>query len=92
MMRGSFKSDYSFLEKLAIGAYGTRRVIEDLKRQGHTPIELERGSTGFNIWKSIKIKCVRVPDILCVNNGIRIESRAKTKLILPKKQNIGISC
>ena len=34
----------------------------------------------FKIWKSIKIKRVRVPDILCVNCGTRIESRAKTKL------------
>jgi len=78
----SFKTDASFLEKLAIGAIGTKRVLEDLALQGHTPVELERGSTGYKIWKTIKIKRVRVPDILCVNSGIRIESRAKTKLII----------
>ncbi len=47
---------------------------------GFNPIELERGSTGFKIWKKIKIKRVRVPDILCLNTGIRFESRGKTKL------------
>lgn len=34
----------------------------------------------YKIWKSIKIKRIRVPDILCVDCGKRIESRAKTKL------------
>jgi hypothetical protein len=82
MAQRSFKTDESFLEKLAIGAIGTQKVIEDLTNQGHTPVELERGSTGYKIWKTIKIKRVRVPDILCINSGIRIESRAKTKLII----------
>jgi hypothetical protein len=82
MAQKSFKTDESFLEKLAIGAVGTKKVIEDLYSQGHMPIELERGSTGFKIWKTIKIKRLRVPDILCVNSGTRIESRAKTKLVI----------
>jgi hypothetical protein len=82
MAQKSFKTDESFLEKLAIGATGTKKVIENLKQQGHMPVELERGSTGYKIWKSIKIKRVRVPDILCVNSGIRIESRAKTNLVI----------
>jgi hypothetical protein len=47
---------------------------------GFNPIELERGSTGFKIWKKIKIKRVRVPDILCLKTGLRFESRGKTKL------------
>ena len=34
----------------------------------------------YKIWKKIKIKRIRVPDILCVDNGIRIESRAKSNL------------
>lgn len=76
----SFKSDESFLEKISIGAVGTCFVFNNLKEQGHTPVELERGSMSFKIWKNIKIKRVRVPDILCVNCGTRIESRAKTKL------------
>ena len=79
-MANNFKSDDSFLKKLAVGAAGTNSTINQLKDIGFNPIELERGSTGFKIWKKIKIKRVRVPDILCLNTGIRFESRGKTKL------------
>jgi hypothetical protein len=79
-MANNFKSDESFLRKLAIGAAGTNATIARLRSMGFNPIELERGSTGFKIWKKIKIKRVRVPDILCLNTGIRFESRGKTKL------------
>jgi hypothetical protein len=75
-----FKTDESFLKKISIGAIGTQQVFATLKSLGHQPIELERGSMNYKIWKKIKIKRIRVPDILCVDNGIRIESRAKTKL------------
>jgi len=75
----NFKSDDSFLQKLAIGASGTNATISRLREMGFNPIELERGSTGFKIWKKIKIKRVRVPDILCLNTGLRFESRGKTK-------------
>ena len=78
--RRAFKTDESFLEKISQGAAGTKRVYSNLKEQGHFPIELERGSMGFKIWKKIKIKRVRVPDLLCVYCGRRIESRAKTDL------------
>lgn len=76
--RRSFKSDVSFLEKISMGAIGTHLVFQDLKKQGHNPLELERGSMSFKIWKKIKIKRIRVPDILCVACGRRVESRAKT--------------
>jgi len=76
----AFKSDESFLEKISIGAIGTKFVFADLSLQGHRPIELERGSMSFKIWKDIKIKRLRVPDILCIDCGRRIESRAKTKM------------
>ncbi len=56
----SFKTDESFLEKIAIGATGTRRIFGNLLSQGHVPIELERGSMSFKVWKNIKIKRVRV--------------------------------
>ena len=79
-MANSFKSDDSFLRKLAVGAAGTNATMVLLKAMGFNPIELERGSTGFKIWKKIKIKRVRVPDILCLNTGLRFESRGKTKL------------
>jgi hypothetical protein len=75
----NFKSDDSFLRKLAIGAAGTNATIKRLTDLGFNPIELERGSTGFKIWKKIKIKRVRVPDILCLTTGLRFESRGKTK-------------
>ena len=78
--RRSFKSDVSFLEKISMGATGTIAVFNNLREQGHTPIELERGSRSFKIWKSIKIKRIRVPDILCVDCGKCIECRTKTKL------------
>jgi len=64
---------------IAIGAAGTNETINRLTQLGFTPIELERGSTGFKIWKKIKIKRVRVPDILCLSTGLRFESRGKTK-------------
>ena len=79
-MANNFKSDDSFLRKLAVGAAGTNATIDRLKAIGFNPIELERGSTGFKIWKKIKIKRVRVPDVLCLSTGLRFESRGKTKL------------
>ena len=79
-MANNFKSDDSFLKKLSVGAAGTNATIDQLKKMGFNPIEFERGSTGFKIWKRIKIKRVRVPDVLCLNTGLRFESRGKTKL------------
>ncbi len=78
--RRSFKSDVSFLEKISMGVVGTITVFNNLRAQGHAPIELERGSRSFKIWKEIKIKRIRVPDILCINCGRCIECRTKTKL------------
>ncbi|GIK41404.1 MAG: hypothetical protein BroJett011_52370 [Chloroflexota bacterium] len=79
-MAVSFKSDESFLRKLAVGAIGTKATIKRVAALGYEPIELERGSTGYKIWKKIKIKRIRVPDILCLRSGQRFESRGKTKL------------
>ena len=56
--------------------------MSHLAELGLSPIELERGSTNYKLWKSVKIKRIRVPDILCVSNGIRVESRAKTNLAI----------
>lgn len=80
MPPNNFKSDESFLQKLAIGAAGTKATMARLRELGFDPIELERGSSGFKLWKRIKIKRVRVPDILCLRSGLRFESRGKTKL------------
>jgi hypothetical protein len=40
----NFKSDDSFLRKLAVGAAGTNKTIDILNEMGFSPIELERGS------------------------------------------------
>ncbi len=80
MPNKSYKTDESFLSKLAIGAVGTQRVLQHLQSCGHSPIELERGSTGYKVWKNIKIKRFRVPDLMCLDCGRRVESRGKTNL------------
>jgi len=86
--RRAYKSDVSFLEKISLGAVGTRKVFEDITAQGHSPIELERGSMSFKIWKQVKIKRVRVPDLLCINCDKRIESRAKVNLEITMSHSI----
>ena len=84
--RRAFKSDVSFLEKISMGAVGTHRAFEHLRDQGHNPLELERGSMSFKIWKNIKIKRIRVPNILCIACGRRVKSRAKTTFEISMSQ------
>lgn len=86
--RRAYKSDESFLEKISIGAIGTKKVFDELTTQRHKPIELERGSMSFKIWREIKIKRVRVPDILCIDCAKRVESRAKTNLEITMSHSI----
>lgn len=62
-IRRSFKSDESLLTRISIGATGARQVYENLKRQGHRPLELERGSMSFKIWKKIKIRHILLTDV-----------------------------
>lgn len=75
----AFKPDSSFFRKVALGAVGARAIRDDLAPHGHDLIELERGSTDTKLWKDVKRKRVRIPDLVCVKCGVRIESRAKTK-------------
>jgi hypothetical protein len=42
MPPNSFKSDESFLKKLAVGAAGTKATMQRLAELGFQPIELER--------------------------------------------------
>jgi len=79
MARLAFKPDSSFFRKIAIGAVGTRAVMADLGAHGHQIHELERGSTDTKLWKDVKRKRVRIPDLVCKGCGLRIESRAKTR-------------
>lgn len=74
-----FKSDREFLRNVSIGAIGTRQVASALRQGGFEIIELERYSSSNKIWAT-KIKRLRVPDLLCLRSGIRIESRGKSSL------------
>ncbi|HEX7182025.1 MAG TPA: HEAT repeat domain-containing protein [Thermoanaerobaculia bacterium] len=79
MARLAFKPDSSFFRKIAAGAVGTRAVQLDLDSRGHQIAELERGSTDTKLWKDVKRKRVRIPDLVCTHCGVRVECRAKTK-------------
>ena len=76
--RLAFKPDTSFFRKISIGVIGVRAVCADLARLGHTMVELERGATDTKLWKDVKRKRVRIPDLVCLRCGLRVESRAKT--------------
>jgi hypothetical protein len=76
--RLAFKPDSSFFRKIVVGAVGARAVCEDLGKQAHRFVELERGSTNSKLWKDVKRKRVRIPDLVCLNCGTRIECRTKT--------------
>lgn len=75
----SFKSDVSFFHKIAMGAIGSRFVKDDMAAHGHQVVELERGSLEAKIWKDVKRKRVRIPDLVCVLCGQRVEVRAKSE-------------
>jgi hypothetical protein len=74
-----FKADLSFLSKLTMGATATRAVIDFLRGAGFSPVELERYSTSNKIWTT-KVKRLRLPDVLCIRTGLRVEVRGKSKL------------
>ncbi|MBI4032581.1 HEAT repeat domain-containing protein [Candidatus Berkelbacteria bacterium] len=77
--RLALKPDSSFFRKIVIGVVGARAVANDLGERGHRIVELERGATDTKLWKDVKRKRVRIPDLVCVDCGVRVESRAKTK-------------
>ncbi|MEU0938497.1 hypothetical protein [Embleya sp. NPDC005971] len=76
-----FKEDEDFARYLTMGAHGTVALKSDLERRGHRIIELERYSMGNKVW-SVKVKRLRIPDLVCVRCGRRFESKAKSKLEL----------
>ena len=73
------KSDTSFLRFLSMGAVGVHRTIDQLRARSFEPIELERYCGSNKIWTT-KVKRLRLPDLLCVKTGLRVEVRAKTDL------------
>src|ERR1700758_78409 len=74
-----FKVDSSFLRFVTMGARGVHRVAAELKQRGFEPIELERYCGSNKIWAT-KVKRLRLPDLLCVRTGLRVEVRAKSDL------------
>lgn len=76
--RNAFKTNSSFFRMLVVGAVGARAVQQYLNSLGHDVVELERGSLTTRIWRDVKRKRVRIPDLCCTRCGVRIESRAKT--------------
>ncbi len=82
-----FKSDREFLRNVSIGAVGTRKVAAILSAGGFQVIELERYCSNNKIWGT-KIKRLRVPDLLCLKSGIRIECRAKADLKITMSHSV----
>jgi hypothetical protein len=76
-----FKADTSFLQYLSMGAVGVRQTISELRAAGFQPIELERYCGSNKIWAT-KVKRLRVPDVLCVRTGLRVEIKAKSALAI----------
>lgn len=74
-----FKADTSFLRFLTMGVLGVQQTMKQLRAAGFKPIELERYCASNKIWAT-KVKRLRLPDVLCVKTGIRVEVRAKSKL------------
>jgi HEAT repeats len=75
-----FKEDADFARFVSMGAAGTAAVGRFLRDvHGHRPIELERYAMANKVWQT-KVKRLRLPDLVCVHCGRRIESRAKSKL------------
>ena len=64
-----------------MGAVGVRATKKHLEQEGFAPIELERYCASNKIWTT-KVKRLRVPDLLCVRTGLRLEVRAKSKLTI----------
>lgn len=73
------KADTSFLRFLSMGAIGVRQTMKQLRASGFSPIELERYCGSNKIWMT-KVKRLRLPDLLCVRTGLRLEVRAKSDL------------
>lgn len=74
-----FKSNDKFVRYATIGAEAANAVRADLKLHGHEAIELERFAMSNKVWQT-KAKRMRLPDLVCVKCGLRVESRGKTKL------------
>ncbi len=76
----AFKDTADFLRYLTLGARGCAAIARYLtEQQGHRITELERYTMSNKIWTT-KIKRLRLPDLMCLNCGVRVEARAKSEL------------
>jgi hypothetical protein len=74
-----FKEDADFARFVSMGAVATDAVRTHLKGYGHEAIELERFAMSNKVWQT-KVKRLRLPDLVCVRCGLRVESRGKSNL------------
>ena len=75
-----FKEDADFARFVSMGAVGAAAVARHLNtRHEHRMIELERYALANKVWRT-KVKRLRLPDLVCVRCGLRVEARAKSKL------------
>ena len=75
-----FKEDADFARFVSMGAVGVAAVAFDLSEaHGHRMVELERYAMANKVWQT-KVKRLRLPDLLCIRCGLRVEARAKSKL------------
>lgn len=82
-----FKEDEQFLRFLTMGAGGSAAVARHLSNQhGHRMVELERYTMANKLWAT-KIKRLRMPDLMCLDCGLRVEARAKSKLEIKMSDN-----
>lgn len=76
------KEDADFARYLTMGAYGAAHVKQDLEARGHRIVELERYAMANKVWSEVKVKRLRLPDLMCVDCGRRFEAKSKSKLEL----------
>ena len=74
-----FKTNREFLRNISVGAVGTRQILRLLNGRGFRLIDIDRSALSSKLWAT-KVKRLRVPDLLCLKSGVRIESRAKGEL------------
>lgn len=75
-----FKEDVDFARFLSMGVVATETVRSHLRdSHGHEVVELERFAMANKLWET-KVKRLRLPDLLCVRCGCRVESRGKSQL------------
>ena len=75
-----FKEEADFARFVSMGAVGAAAVARHLSTEhDHRMIELERYAMANKVWQT-KVKRLRIPDLICVRCGLRVEARAKSRL------------